>query len=104
MANNKAETISKVYNDLSGFGSIQQTFQEARKLDKTITLDDVKNWKAKNIVRKTNVPGYNSYVASEPRFEIQVDPFYVNLGEQKFKYGMLAVDIFSKQTGCKYHE
>ena len=27
-----------------------------------------------------------------------MDPFYVNLGEQKFKYGMLAVDIFTKQV------
>ena len=97
MVNNKAEIISKIYNDLSGFGSIQQTFAEARKIYKTITLD-VKKWKEKNIVRKNNLPGYNSYVASAPRFEYQVDPFYVNLGEQKFKYGMLAVDIFTKQV------
>ena len=53
MVNNKAEIISKIYNDLSGFGSIQQTFAEARKIDKTITLNDVKEWKEKNIVRKT---------------------------------------------------
>ena len=83
MTSNKAEIISKIYNDLSGFGSIQQTFAEARKIDKTITLDDVKAWKEKNIVRQNNLPGYNSYVASAPRFEYQVDPFYVNLGEQK---------------------
>ena len=83
---------------MSGFGSIQQTFAEARKLDKTITLNDVKEWKEKNIVRKTNLPGYNSYVASAPRFEYQVDPLYVNLGEQNFKYGMIAVDIFTKHV------
>ena len=92
MSDTKAEIISKIYNDLSGFGSIKQTFDEARKIDKTITLNDVKEWKEKNIVRKTNLKGYNSYIASEPREEYQVDPFYVNLGEQKFKYGMLAVD------------
>ena len=68
MTSNKAEIISKIYNDLSGFGSIQQTFAEARKIDKTITLNDVKAWKENNIVRKTNLPGYNSYVASAPRF------------------------------------
>ena len=84
MVNNKAEIISKIYNDLSGFGSIQQTFAEARKIDKTITLNDVKSWKENNIVRKKNLPGY-SYVASTPRFEYQVVPFYVNLGEQKQK-------------------
>ena len=31
MKNNKDEIISKIYNDLSGFGSIKQTFEEARK-------------------------------------------------------------------------
>ena len=95
MTNTKEETIAKIYNDLSGFGSIKQTFDEARKKDKTITLNDVKAWKENNIVRKTNLKGYNSYVAAEPREEYQVDPFYVNLGEQKFKYGMLAVDILT---------
>ena len=42
MTNTKEEIISKIYNDLSGFGSIKQTFEEARKKDKTITLNDVK--------------------------------------------------------------
>ena len=97
MTNTKEETISKIYNDLSGFGSIKQTCEEARKIDKTITLNDVKAWKENNIVRKTNLKGYNSYVANEPREEYQVDPFYVDLGEQKFKYGMLAVDIFTSK-------
>ena len=47
MVNIQAEIILKIYNDLSGFGSIQQTFQDAKKMDKTITLADVKNWKEK---------------------------------------------------------
>ena len=51
-------------------------------------MNFVKHWKEQNIVRKTNLKGYNSYVANEPREEYQVDPFYVNLGEQTFKYGM----------------
>ena len=44
MSDTKAEIISKIYNDLSGFGSIKQTFDEARKKDKSITLNDVKEW------------------------------------------------------------
>ena len=44
--NTKEEAIPKIYNDLSGFGSIQQTFEEARKMDNTISLNDVKAWKA----------------------------------------------------------
>ena len=42
MTDTKAETISKIYNDLSGLGSIFQTFDEARKKDTIITLHDVK--------------------------------------------------------------
>ena len=38
MTNTKKEISSKIYNDLSGFGSVKQTFDEARKKDKTITL------------------------------------------------------------------
>ena len=53
MTSNKAEIISKIYNDLSGFGSIQQTFAEARKIDKTITLDDVTNLERKEDSQKT---------------------------------------------------
>ena len=36
MKNNKDETISKIYNDLSGFGSVKQTFEEARNKDKKL--------------------------------------------------------------------
>ena len=41
MTNIKDEIIAKIYNDLSGFGSIKQTFDEARKKDKTLTLNDI---------------------------------------------------------------
>ena len=50
MTDHKAESISKIYNDMSVFGSTQQNLQEARKKDKTITLDDVKEWKEKHKV------------------------------------------------------
>ena len=98
MTNTKEETQSKIYNDLPGIGSIQQALEEAMKIDNTITLNGVQAWKDKNIVRTTNLKGYNAYVASEPRDEYQVDPFYVNLGEQKSKYGVSAVDIYTKQV------
>ena len=37
----KNETIEKVYNDF--YGSIKQTYEEARKIDPTIKYDDIKN-------------------------------------------------------------
>ena len=44
---NKEEIIAKVYLDLAGFGSINETLKDAKKYDKTITYDDVKRWKSK---------------------------------------------------------
>jgi hypothetical protein len=40
----KDDIIEKVYTDPAGFGSIQNTFNDAYKLDKSITLEDVKLW------------------------------------------------------------
>ena len=44
MSNSKSEIISKKYNDPSGFGSKQKTLDEAKQIDKTITIDDVKSY------------------------------------------------------------
>jgi hypothetical protein len=43
MSNSKSEIISKIYNDPSGFGSVKKTLDEAKQMDKTITIDDVKS-------------------------------------------------------------
>ena len=36
------EIISKIYNEPSGFGSLKTTLEDARKIDKSITHEDVK--------------------------------------------------------------
>ena len=68
----KDSIISKIYYDPAGYGSMQTTLQDARKIDKTITSDDIKQWFHKKC-RKTSLKGYNSFVASEPREEYQMD-------------------------------
>ena len=70
-----------MHYDPSGFGSIQATLKDARAKDKTITLNDVKAWLEINVERKTNLKGYNSFVANEPFEEFQVDPCF--LGDLK---------------------
>jgi hypothetical protein len=52
---NKEEIINKIYRDPAGFGSIKNTLEEVRKIDKSITYNDVKEWKENNFVRKTNL-------------------------------------------------
>ena len=92
----KEKTISSVYHEF--FGSIKNTFLDAKKKDNTITYDDVKKWFDKSFVRKTNLGGFNSYVAQHPNEEYQMDLFFINdLENQEYKIGLLIVDIF-----CKY--
>ena len=91
----KSDTISLVYNDF--YGSIKDTFTRARAIDKSIKLDDVKDWFAKNQVRKGNLRGYNSFIAQEPYQEYQIDLFFVNdLEDQDYKIGLMVIDTFSK--------
>ena len=37
----KQKIINEVYHDKAGFGSKQRTLDEARKKDKSITMDDI---------------------------------------------------------------
>jgi hypothetical protein len=93
----KDEIIASIYYDPSGYGSILNTAKEAKQKDKTITLEDVKKWFNKNVEQKTNHSGQNSYVASKPYEEFQMDLFFINdLENQKMKVGMLIIDIFTK--------
>jgi len=99
----KADIISKVYHDEAGFGSIASTLADAKKYDPTITYEDVKKWKEGHAERKTNLKGYNSFVANKPFEEFQMDLafFYdLNKEEDDFTYVgiLLMVDIFTKYT------
>ena len=91
----KNTTIAQVYGEF--FGSVADTLRDARKKDPSIKLQDVKDWFAKNFVRKTNLRGYNSYVANYAHQEYQIDLFFINdLEDQDYKIGLLVVDIFTK--------
>ena len=94
---NKQGTIKKIYYDLAGYGSMNRTLKDAREIDLTIKMSDVKYFFDHNIKQKTQARGYNSFVANEPYYEYQVDLFFINhLDNQKFKIGMICIDVFSK--------
>ena len=59
--------IENVYYNF--YGSIKDTYIDARKKDPSIKYDDVKKWFSKNQVRKTNLRGYNSFIASKAKEE-----------------------------------
>ena len=44
----------------------------------------MKEWKDTNLERKTQLNGYNSYIAPEPYFEYQVDGFEYKYDQNQF--------------------
>ena len=89
---NKNNIISKIYFDKSGYGSIKTTFDDARKKDKYITLNDVQSFFKSNVEKKDNLKGFNSFVAPHNYYENQADLFFIPddgfLENQNFKVGM----------------
>ena len=71
----KDEIISKTYYDFGGYGSIARTLKEAKEIDPSIKAADIQSWKERNLQRKTNLRGHNSFVASESKQEYQIDLF-----------------------------
>ena len=71
------DAISTAYNNKEhGFGSVRTTLKFAKQLNEHVTYDDVKKWKDKNVTRKTQLPGYNSYGFKRPYEEYQMDLFF----------------------------
>ena len=93
----KSEIINKIYHDPAGHGSMKTTYEDAKQKDKSITYVDVKKWFDTNIERKTQLKGYNSFIANDPKEEYQMDLFFMNyLKDPEFNIGLLMVDIFTK--------
>lgn len=95
----KAATISKIYFDEGGYGSLQNTFKEAKADDPSISYQDVADWFQQNTQRKTQLKGYNSYIPKRAGDEYQIDLFFINdLENQKKKdnIGLMMIDAFSK--------
>ena len=96
----KDDIISNTYYDLDdGYGSIKNTFEQAKKKDSSITYEDVQTWMKKqpNKQRKA-YRGSNSSVAPFARYEYQID--IMDMGniskENEPRYGLVCIDIFSK--------
>jgi hypothetical protein len=97
----KEDIISNIYYDVQdGYGSIKNTFEQARKVDSTIKLEDVQQWmKQQPNKQRKGYRGSNSYTAPFARFEYQIDIMdMVNLrkSETQPRYALVVIDIFSK--------
>ena len=96
----KEKIIRQVYYNEDGFGSVNETYKESKKILNNITINDVKQFMEKQTISQLKAyKGFNSYVAHHPLQEIQIDiadfteSGAVNNG---FRYLFVAVDIFSK--------
>jgi hypothetical protein len=90
------------YNSDTGFGSINQTYQDARKLNPNITLAYTKEWlsKQKNRQLKHKDAGFNSYIADSKQQEYQIDLAVYERSAQHndgYKYIFCCIDIFTKE-------
>ncbi len=93
----KEDIINSVYYDQAGYGSVKVTWEDAKKKDSSITIKDVKDWFAKNVARKKEPRGQNSFITPHANFEYQADLFFINdMGKQKYPGGLMMVDHFSK--------
>ena len=71
----KEAILRQIYYDTEhGFGSIYETYKQAVKLLPSVTLNDVREFLAKQESRQLKAyRGFSSYVAHEPLQEIQID-------------------------------
>ena len=96
-SSNKDDIIKNIYYDRSGFGSKQRTLSEAREKDKTITMGDINRWFRANVEQKRRPVGQNNFIAPHSVYAYQMDLFFINdLDEQKFRVGVLMIDVFDK--------
>ncbi len=97
----KDKILRQVYYDADhGLGSIYDTYKQARKVIPCVTINDVKEFLAKQQSRQFKAyRGFNSYVAHEPLDEVQIDiADFTEAAESNngFRYSLVAVDVFSK--------
>ena len=82
---------------MSGFGSLKQTLADAKEVDPSIKLDDVRQWMEENTKRKKQLSGQNRFVANWNYHEYQLDLMFIkHLTDQQYDAAMVCVDVFTK--------
>ena len=93
------------YNVETGSGSANELYKQASKEGIGISLDDVKAFLKKQPIKKEKqYQNYNSYSAPFARFEYQLDIMDMislmkhtgTFQKKTFRYGLICIDIFSK--------
>ena len=95
--NEKEKMINDIDFDRAGFGSKQGTLDEARKKDKSITVNAINEVFKKTVEQKRRPVGTNSFVAPHSAYQYQTALVFINdMKNHIFKVGMLTIDVFDK--------
>ena len=101
----KARIIKETYHDeSSGYGSLADTWRQAKAKNISITMADVKRVLNAREDRQVKMrhSGQNSFVSPGPRFEIELD--VIDLGTQldnikgTYRFGLVGIDNFTKKA------
>ena len=90
------DIISDAY--VAARGALKRALDIARLKDPKIKMDDIKRWQRERTNDKRRPTKYNSWVASGPKEEYQVDLFQEN---KDAPFHLLAVDTFSKRVAVE---
>lgn len=107
-----SNTLSKLYNDYTdpgGLASARKLYEKARKLDKTIKYEDVKNFLRSNLTYTLHYPTKKNFkrnriIVSRPHQQAQadlVDMRSLNGLNDGFNYILTFIDCFSKFAYAK---
>jgi hypothetical protein len=101
MAEKEKIIESVYYNRVSGFGSVNDTFRQAKEKDASITINDVKEYLNKLKHKQTHFTykKYNSFVSPHPLFEIEIDLIDLTSKAEEnngYRYGLVGIDNFTK--------
>ena len=91
----KQEIIKRVYTDEAGYGSKKETLDDARQVDNSITMNDVNEFFTKYKERKTNLRGYNSYVA-----DAAYEEFHVRIGPSADQLSVRRLEVDTPAQYC----
>ena len=98
----KDKRIKEIYENVdTGYGSVKDTFDQAKKQDSSIKYIDVKKYLDKQTHRQVQFKpkGQNSYISPEPLFEIEMDIIDMTTSAEEndgFRYALVAIDNFTK--------
>ena len=75
----QTDVLKKIHFDRAGFGSMLTTYRDAQKEDKSITMNDVKDFFEEFVDQKKQQRGFNSFIAPHHKYEYQADLFFLSM-------------------------